>query len=411
MGDAAQMHAARRFWRAWRQAKSKQERNTRMNPLKTLLSTCVRSCVFTGLLVLVLGVLIMLPAVPILAAGSGTWTLTGSLRVARADSTATLLANGQVLVVGGGGTSAELFNPATGAWTLTGSLHTARYYPSATLLANGQVLVVGGYWVDSTYTPVPLASAELFNPATGAWTTTGSMNTARYQHTATLLQNGQVLVAAGYNQNISLPFLTSAELYNPSTGAWTTTGSLHTARLYDTMTLLPNSQVLVTGGYNTTSTINILASAELYNPATGRWTLTKSMHTARTGHAAVLLASGQVLVAAGESSSSFLTSAELYNPASGTWTSTGSLHAARDQHTATLLSNGQVLVAGGQNGTTFIASAERYNPSTGAWTSTGSMHTPRIEHTATLLPNGQVLAAGGLDSNYNYLASAELYTP
>ena len=325
-----------------------------MNPLKTLLSTCVRSRLF---IVLVLGVLTVLPAVPTLAAGSGTWTLTGSLPAGRVNSTATLLTGGQVLVAGGGDTSAELYNPATGAWTTTGSLHTARY-----------------------------------------------------QHTATLLQNGQVLVAGGYNENSSPPFLTSAELYNPSTGTWTTTGSLHTARIYDTMTLLANGQVLVTGGYNTTSTINILASAELYNPATGKWTLTKSMHTARTGHAAALLATGQVLVAAGESSSSFLTSAELYNPASGTWTTTGSLHAARDQHTATLLSNGQVLVAGGQNGTIFIASAERYNPSTGAWTSTGSLHTPRIEHTATLLPNRQVLVAGGVDSNYTYLTSAELYT-
>ena len=278
-----------------------------MNPLKPLLSTCVHSSLFTGLIVLVLGALTVLPAVPTLAAGSGTWALTGSLHVARADSTATLLPNGQVLVVGGEDTSAEL--------------------------------------------------------------------------------------------------------YNPSTGTWTTTGSLHTARIYDTMTLLTGGRVLVTGGYNTTSTINILASAELYNPVKGTWTLTKSMLTARTGHAAALLATGQVLVAAGESSSSFLTSAELYNPASGTWTSTGSLHAARDQHTATLLSNGQVLVAGGQNGTIFIASTERYNPSTGAWTTTGSLHTPRIEHTATLLPNGQVLVAGGLDSNYNYLASAELYTP
>jgi hypothetical protein len=133
-----------------------------MNPLKTLLSTCVRSRLFTGLIVLVLGALTVLPAVPTLAAGSGTWTLTGSLHVARADSTATLLPNGQVLVVGGEDTSAELYNPATGTWT-----------------------------------------------------TTGSMHTARYQHTATLLQNGQVLVAGGYNENSSTPFLTSAELYNP----------------------------------------------------------------------------------------------------------------------------------------------------------------------------------------------------
>ena len=388
-----------------------------MNPLKTLLSTFVRSRLFTGLIVLVLGALTMLPAVPTLAAGSGTWTLTGSLHVARADFTATLLPNGQVLVVGGRPTSytplasAELYNPATGTWTTTGSLHTARYYHSATLLSNGQVLVVGGYWVDSTYSTVPLASAELYNPSTGTWTTTGSMNTARVQHTATLLQNGQVLVAAGYNENISPPFLASAELYNPSTGAWSTTGSLHAARTYHTMTLLQNGQVLVTGGYNVTSTINILASAELYNPAKGSWTLTSSMHSARTGHAATLLATGQVLVAAGESSSSYLTSAELYNPATGSWTTTGSLHAARGQHTATLLQNGQMLVAGGQNGSNFLASAERYNPSTGSWTTTGSLHTARLNHTATLLQNGQVLVAGGQDSNYNFLASSEVYTP
>jgi len=159
----------------------------------------------------------MLPAVPTLAAGSGTWTLTGSLHVARADFTATLLTNGQVLVVGGR---------------------------------------------DTLYTP--LASAELYNPATGSWTSTGSLHTARVQHTATLLQNGQVLVAAGYNDNISPPFLASAELYNPSTGAWTSTGSLHAARLEHTATLLQNGQVLVVGGLD--SNYNVLASAELYTP-------------------------------------------------------------------------------------------------------------------------------------------------
>ena len=284
-----------------------------MNFLKLLQSSNVRSRVLTGLLVLILGALTVLPAIPALAAGSGTWTLTGSM-------------------------------------------HTPHNAASATLLQSGQMLVAGGSDASG-----PLASAELYNPATGTWTVTGSM---------------------------------------------------YTPRIYDTMTLLQGGQVLITGGYWTSSTtINILASAELYNPATGKWSLTGKMHTARTGHAAVLLSSGQVLVAAGESSSSFLTSAELYNPASGTWTLTGNLHATRDQHTATLLANGQVLVAGGQNGTIFIASAELYNPSTGIWTTTGSLHTSRIEQTATLLPNGQVLVAGGLDSNYNYLASAELYTP
>ncbi len=114
------------------------------------------------------------------------------------------------------------------------------------------------------------------------------------------------------------------------------------------------------------------------------------MNAARTGHAATLLTTGQVLAAAGENNTQ-LTSAELYNPATRTWTTTGSLHATRVQHTATLLQNGQVLVAGGQNGSTFLASTERYNPSTGAWTTTGSLHTARLYHTTTLLQNGQVL--------------------
>jgi N-acetylneuraminic acid mutarotase len=285
-------------------------------------------------------------------------------------------------------------------------MNAARNLSTATLLGNGDVLVAGGN------ANGPQASAELYNPATNTWTLTGSMHTARYQHTATLLQNGQVLVAGGYNPNATDPYLTSAELYNPATGTWTTTGSLHEPRIYHTMTLLPTGQVLVAGGYNVSPTaINILASAELYNPATGRWTLTGSMSTPRTGHAAALLASGQVLVAAGEDDSSSLTSAELFNPATGKWTLTGSLHAARNQHTATLLANGQVLVAGGQNGTSFIASTELYTPASGTWTTTGNLNTPRVEDTATLLANGQVLVAAGQDSTYNYLASAELYTP
>src|SRR5260221_10952580 len=93
---------------------------------------------------LVLGALTMLPAVPTLAAGSGTWTLTGSLHIARADSTATLLPNGQVLVVGGGGTTAELYNPPTRSWTTTRSMHTTPAYPRAPLLPHRHVLVPRG---------------------------------------------------------------------------------------------------------------------------------------------------------------------------------------------------------------------------------------------------------------------------
>ena len=282
------------------------------------------------------------------------------------------------------------------AWVLPGALNTARYAHTATLLPNGQVLVAGGYNAGA------LSSAELYNPATGAWTTTGNLNTARYVHTATLLPNGQVLVAGGAG---AAGALSSAELYNPATGAWTTTGNLNVARNGHTATLLPNGQVLVAGGNGTGGTY--LSSAELYTPATGVWKTTGNLNAARYYYTATLLPNGQVLVAGGTGTGgAYLSSAELYNPATGLWSTTGNLNAAHEDHTATLLPNGQVLVTGGYNGTSALSSAELYNPATGAWTTTGNLNTARYGYTATLLPNGQVLVEGGY--NAGALSSAEL---
>ena len=310
-----------------------------------------------------------------------------------------MLPNGKVLVAGGLGASgslasAELYDPATGAWSATGSLATARDFHSATLLPNGKVLVAGGS--NGSF----LGSAELYDPATGAWSATGSLATARDFHSATLLPNGKVLVAGGYNGS----YLASAELYDPDTGAWSATESLATARSIHSATLLPNGKVLVAGGLNG----SYLASAELYNPATGAWSATVSLATARASHTATLLPNGKVLVAGGYNGSS-LASAELFDPnsgASGSWSATGSLATARYAHSATLLPNGKVLVAGGSNGS-YLGSAELYDPATGAWSATGSLATARYVHSATLLPNGKVLVAGGLGASP--LGSAELY--
>ncbi len=219
-------------------------------------------------------------------------------------------------------TSAELYDPATGIWTYTGSLNTARADHTATLLPNGKVLVAGGYNGGPE-----LSSAELYDPASGTWTHTGSLNTARREHTATLLPNGKVLVAGGLNSGSSL---TSAELYNPANGSWTpTTRSLNDARFAHTATLLPNGKVLVAGGLNGFPGGSILSSAELYDPATGTWTATGSLNTARVRHTAMLLPNGKVLVAGGPDDSGDLTSAELYDPMSGSWTDTGILNTAR----------------------------------------------------------------------------------
>jgi N-acetylneuraminic acid mutarotase len=368
---------------------------------------------------------------PALAQASGTWALTGSMKGAREGQTATLLQNGQVLVAGGidGSVtlaSAELYNPATGKWSATGSMTTARAGQTATLLPNGQVLVAGGF-----NEPVPgafsyLSSAELYNPATGKWAVTGGMSTARLSHTATLLPDGQVLVAGGEaTVNGAVTVFSSAELYNPATGTWTRTGRMNAPRELHTATLLANGQVLAAGGYNDADRFNhSLASAELYNPATGTWALTGSLNTPRDGHQAVRLATGQVLVVDGEDISSAgtfqLNSTEVYDPATGTWTTTGTtFHDGNAPFSVTLLGTGKVLIAGGVTGVYpnehITSAAEVYDPATSASAFTGSMNVPRNDQSATLLPNGQVLAAGGQSTTSNgkttEVASTELYTP
>jgi hypothetical protein len=289
------------------------------------------------------------------------------------------------------------------AFVPTGSMASSRVVHTATLLNNGEVLVTGGE--DNTNNI--LSSAELYDPTTGTFTATGSMTTAREGHTATLLNNGMVLIAGGFA--VGRP-IASAELYDPTTGTFTATGSMTTGRASHTATLLNNGKVLITGGALFPSD---LASAELYDPATGTFTATGSMTTGRASHTATLLNNGMALIAGGTSNSNPSPSAELYNPTTETFTATGSMIIPCHYHTATLLKNGMVLITGGQdNNTNILSSAELYDPTAGTFTATtGSMTTARANDTATLLNNGLVLIAGGRNGNSQTLNSAELYDP
>jgi uncharacterized delta-60 repeat protein len=345
----------------------------------------------------------------------GAWTATAIAPFARARHTATLLPNGQVLVAGGtnGNTalgSSSLYDPPTAGWLATTSLNAARERHTATLLPDGRVLVAGG-----TTTSSVLASAELYDRSNATWTNTGGLSTSRYDHTATLLPNGQVLVAGGVRlsgMNVTT-YVSSAELYNPASGIWTATARLTTARHNHTATLLPNGKVLVTGGSNANN--NFLGTSELFDPSTGTWTATGSLATPRELHSATLLPNGNVLVAGGNDDAKaqgiLLSSVEIYNPATGTWASGPSLATARDGHSATLMPDGRVLVyAGAGNGNAYLASAELYDPSLGKWTAAGS-NAERLRHTATLLPNGRVLAVGGFFASGAATTNASLYDP
>jgi hypothetical protein len=247
----------------------------------------------------------------------------------------------QITAAASGVTSNPATLTVTPGFLVTGSMNQARFDATATLLNNGMVLIAGGL-VSGTY----LSEAELYNPTTGTFTVTGSLNTARELHSATLLNNGMVLIAGGYN---SSGFLSSAELYNPASGTFTLTGSLNTPRRLAPTILLQNGTVLIAGGAGATDPLVALASAEIYDPVAGTFTPTGSMNVARRLTTGTLLNNGMVLFVGGTNTDVVLGSAELYNPATGTFTLTGNLNSERAYHSATLLNNGMVLIAGGES--------------------------------------------------------------
>lgn len=303
--------------------------------------------------------------------------------------------------------SAEIATAQSGAFSGTGSMTTARSLHSATLLPNGQVLIAGG----ESIPPAPgiLASAEVYDPDAGRFRAAGTMMTARRMHTATLLPDDNVLIVGGYGERGALA---SAELFNPLSGAFTATGNLITARGGHTAILLPTGKVLVIGGYGTNAYPNV-APAELYDPASRTFS-PAGAYVGRGGcdfcAPATLLADGAVLFPGQYP-------AQLYDPASDSFSPSGMM--ISDQSAAARLTNGTVLLAGGEDCCGRSSSAELYNPMTHTFASTGHMARRRVWHTLNWLPNGMVLAAGGETDSCaanscsfaGTEASAELYDP
>jgi N-acetylneuraminic acid mutarotase len=400
-----------------------------------------------------------------------TWSVTASMSVSRSDHAAVLLPDGRVLVAGGVGVSlaqtqylnsVEIYNPLTGTWSSTGSLSGARMNHSMVLLPNGRVLVTGGEG-PGVVSSVKLATSEIYNPITGAWSATGSMTTPRWRHSTTLLVSGRVLVAGGHDGSA---VLSSSEVFNPSTGTWSLVGAMPGGRWKHTATALSSGLVMVIGGLDGSGAV--LSSTVSFNPATNSWSARPSLTVARMDHSATLLPNGKVLVAGGQGISGYLKSCELfdltqgfsvtgslsqvrtvhlaivlpqttqgrvlvvggtgkgesyshvssetYDPQKEIWNSVETLATGTARHTATVLQDGRLLVTGGTNGLDFMSrdrnQSEIFDPKTGDWGRTWNpLFQARSLHTSTLLQNGRVLVVGGLNFDAGPLSSVEIFDP
>jgi len=285
-----------------------------------------------------------------------------------------------------------------GTFASTGSLITPRFVPTATLLNNGKVLIAGGLGpnIPAAYA---LSSAELYDPSTHTFMPTGEMTVARNGHTATLLPDGRVLIAGGYGIGPILQ-LASAEIYDPSTGTFTATGGMTTARGWHAATLLNSGKVLIAGGGIPGLD---LASAELYDPSAGIFTPAGNMTIGRFEPLAVLLINGRVLIVPGDDEG--VSSADLYDPDTGTFRPTGWVNAGVTATTANLLTNGNVLVSLAEGGCLGGAGAQLYDPTTEVFTPTGSLVEGECDQIGTSLSDGTVLITGA------DVETAQLYDP
>jgi len=293
--------------------------------------------------------------------GSGTFAYTGNMTTPRASHTATLLPDGRVLIVGGSegypSTFTEIYDPSTGTFSPASDTIFGHVCHQATLLNNGKILITGG----GANGGLP-AGPELYDPTAGVFASAGTyargnstsgFNTCQ-ESVSTLLPDGRVLIVWETN---------TAELYDPTAGTFTPTGKSIGFCFCDgmpTATLLMEGKVLVAGGEDDSG---IHASAELYDPSTGTFTATGSLTTPRVGQTATLLPDGGALMAGSDTYSADLASAEVYAQVSGVFTPTGNMTVPRaNGQTATLLNGGKVLIVGGADTAVHSSTAELYSP-------------------------------------------------
>ena len=342
----------------------------------------------------------------------------GQMAASRYGQTATQLTTGQILVTGGMSSSgvvssADLYSLASQFFAPATPMNVARWLHTATLLNDGTVLVAGGSDLANKET---LDSAEIYNPTAGTFTLlTNTLNTARVGHTATLLNNGQVLLVGGYDPDTGL--IADAELYDPPTQTFIDLGDTNAPRYEHTATMLQNGHVLIAGGDRDPTPSAALNTAEIFDlPSQTFIPVPVPMTSPREGHAAVQLNNGQVLITGGDNPpAGSLNSAEIYDPPSNTFIAVSStMTAPRVSQVLNVLNGGNVLITGGATdsggSSTALNTAELYNAASQTFTAVSNMAGVREHQTASLLNDGTVLVAGGTDGT-NIFNTAELYMP
>jgi len=334
-----------------------------------------------------------LPVLPGRAQAVGGWETTGSMTVSHGNTQVALLTDGRVLAISGPGATGgltpvtDLYDPATGTWTQTGQVNQPRNFVGPVVLHDGTVLITGGTNADASQ---DYGSTEVYDPATGAWSYRGSLNTSRRNPVVIGLTDGRVLVADGaHGPPDCARYQSSAEIYDPATGQWTFTGSTSVPREAPSAVLLHDGRVMLFGGF--TGCDFFTPVVDLYNPATGTWSRATDMPFGRLGSAFAVLADGRVLVVGGGTNAGPVIDAMLYDPATNQWTMTTPPPFDTQGSSAILLSDGRILVAGGGASTQALI----YDPVTATWTADAMMN--QFHSTARLvqLGNGKILIAGG----------------